>query len=215
VGTTFAGVRPLPYSVTEKPSAITRRHFLRDHADDGARGMVSVIGGKLTTAAALARECARKIGIDVHEPALAAAPSGQEIEATLGGWSRAVAQRAHITEASARAVAEWHGAAAAEIAHAAALDERQRAPLCEHSSHIVAEARSAIRRECAVTLADILLRRVPAALGARWSDECSRTAAQRIGEVLGWSASHIARDLECFEEERARFFKRVQAVAIR
>lgn len=215
VQTTFAGIRPLAYSPGEKPSAITRRHFLRDHAEDGARAMISVIGGKLTTAAALARECARKIGIDVHEPALAAAPSGPEIEAALAGWSRAVAQRARISQASARALAEWHGAGAAEIAHAAALDERQRAPLCEHSPHTVAEAVFAVRRECAVTLADILLRRVPVALGACWSDECSRMAAQRIGEVLGWTSSRTGRERESFEQERGQFLRRAELLAIR
>jgi glycerol-3-phosphate dehydrogenase len=214
VQATFAGVRPLSYAPGEKPSAITRRHFLHDHSDDGAAGMISIIGGKLTTAAAIARECARKIGIDAPEPALAAAPSAQEIEAALAGWSRAVTQRAHIGEASARALAEWHGAGAAEIAHAATLDERLREPLCEHSPHLVAEAVAAVRRECAVTLADILLRRVPVALGACWTDPCSRVAAARIGEILGWSPSRIAREREAFEEERAGFWKRVEAVAL-
>jgi glycerol-3-phosphate dehydrogenase len=212
--TTFAGVRPLPYSPGEKASAITRRHFLHDHADEGARGMISVIGGKLTTAAALARECARKIGIDVHEPALAAALSAQEIEPVIARWSRAVAQRAQISESGARALAEWYGAGAAEIAHAATLDERQRAPICEHSPHIIAEAVAAVRSECAVTLADILLRRVPVALGACWRDECSRMAAQRIGQVLGWTPTRTARELESFEEERVGFLKAVKAFAI-
>ena len=213
VQATFAGVRPLPYSPGDKFSAVTRRHFLHDHADNGARGMISVVGGKLTTAAALARECARKIGINVPEPMLAAAPSALDIESALAGWARAVAQRAHIGEASARELAEWHGAGAAEIAHAAAMDERLREPLCEHSLHIVAEAAAAVRRECAVTLADILLRRVPVALGGCWSEQCGHTAARRIGDALGWSLSRIARERETFEEERAGFLKRVEAVA--
>jgi len=213
VHASFAGVRPLPYSPGDKPSAVTRRHYLYDHTQDGARGLISVIGGKLTTAAALARECARKIGIKAPVPVLAAAPSGAEIEAALAGWSRSVAQRAQIAEASARALAEWHGAGAAEIAHAAAIDERLRQPLCEHSPHIVAEAVAAVRRECAVTLADILLRRVPLALGACWSEECSRLAARRIGYALGWSLSRITREREAFEEERAMFLRRVEAVA--
>ncbi|HYN15370.1 MAG TPA: glycerol-3-phosphate dehydrogenase/oxidase, partial [Terriglobales bacterium] len=116
VQATFAGVRPLPYSPGDKPSAVTRRHFLHDHADNGARGMISVVGGKLTTAATVARECARKIGIDVQEPALATVPSALDIESALARWSRAVAQRVHIAKASARALAEWYGAGAAEIA---------------------------------------------------------------------------------------------------
>ena len=175
--------------------------------------MISVVGGKLTTSAALGRECARQIGIDVHQPVLAAAPSAHEIESALSAWSRGIAQRAHISSVSARAMAEWHGSAAAEIARSAELDEHQRIPLCEHSPHIVAEAVHAVRRECAVTLADILLRRVPVALGACWSDECSRTAAQRIGTVLGWGGSRVAQERESFEEERAGFLKRVEAVA--
>ena len=211
----FAGVRPLPYSPDDKPSAVTRRHFLHDHSDDGARGMISVVGGKLTTAATLARECARKIGVEVQEPNLAVAPSALDIESALTGWSRAVARRAHLAESSARALAEWHGAGASEIAHAAAMDERLREPLCEHSPHIVAEAVAAVRRECAVTLADILLRRVPVALGWCWSDACSRAAARRIGDVLGWSLSRIAREREAFEEERGGFLKPAETVACR
>src|SRR5208283_1746501 len=64
----FAGIRPLPYSPDNRPSAVTRRHILHDHTDDGAAHMLSVIGGKLTTAASLARDCARKIGLNVAEP---------------------------------------------------------------------------------------------------------------------------------------------------
>src|ERR1700733_4216642 len=64
----FAGIRPLPYSPDSNPSAVTRKHILHDHADDGAAHMISVIGGKLTTAASLARTCARKIGLKIADP---------------------------------------------------------------------------------------------------------------------------------------------------
>src|SRR5215467_7636662 len=72
----FAGVRPLPNTPGDKPSGVTRRHFLRDHSDEGAARMISVIGGKLTTAASLARECARKLGIAVQEPKMLAVGPG-------------------------------------------------------------------------------------------------------------------------------------------
>src|SRR6202040_1055497 len=65
----FAGIRPLPYSPDNNPSAVTRQHILHDHTDDGAARMISVNGGKLTTAASLARDCARKIGLKAAEPA--------------------------------------------------------------------------------------------------------------------------------------------------
>ena len=61
---TFAGVRPLPFAPKENASAVTRKHYLHDHAQDGAEHMISVIGGKLTTAAELARAvCGQDWGV--------------------------------------------------------------------------------------------------------------------------------------------------------
>jgi glycerol-3-phosphate dehydrogenase len=70
---------------------------------------------------------------------------------------------------------------------------------------LIAEVVEAYRREFAVTLADVLLRRVPVALGACWSESCSREAALRIGAVLGWNENVIGANLEAFETERASF----------
>jgi glycerol-3-phosphate dehydrogenase len=78
-------------------------------------------------------------------------------------------------------------------------------PLCTHSPHIVAEAVEAVERESAVTLSDILLRRVPVALGACWNEDCSRQAATRIGEALGWAERRRESELERFTEERQHF----------
>ena len=66
----------------------------------------------------------------------------------------------------------------------------------------------AYRKECAVTLGDVLLRRVPVALGACWSESCSREAALRIGAVLGWNEQALGSNLESFEMERSAFLHR-------
>jgi len=61
---TYAGVRPLPFTSAREEQSITRRHFLREHAQYG--NVVSVVGGKLTTYRSLAEECVdlvlRKLG---------------------------------------------------------------------------------------------------------------------------------------------------------
>jgi len=80
--------------------------------------------------------------------------------------------------------------------------------LCEHTNHIVAEAVYSAQHEFAVTLADILLRRVPVGLSACWSDACTRTAASRLGQALGWPEQRIAREREHFQQERARLLGR-------
>ena len=203
----FAGIRPLPFSPEADAAVISRRHVLHDHTDEGARGVISVIGGKLTTAAKLARDCARDMGIKVQEPEVdvCAAPSSDGIESALRQWSNQVSSVTGVSAEAAYAIAQWHGADALFVTKLAATDPVWREPLCEHSPHVVAEAAKALRYEKAVTLGDILLRRVPVALGACWSEECSRDASQRIGRAFGWTASRIEKELEQFEIERLLF----------
>ena len=87
-----------------------------------------------------------------------------------------------------------------------------RAPLCAHTEHIVAEAVDAFSNQCAVTLADVLLRRVPVAWGNCWSQSCSREAALRVGAVMGWSDMQTAAELETVEVERAALLRKPQVV---
>ena len=72
----------------------------------------------------------------------------------------------------------------------------------------MAEAADAYVNECAVTLGDVLLRRVPVALGACWSEACSREASLRIGAVLGWNEQTMGANLEALEMERAAFLRK-------
>jgi glycerol-3-phosphate dehydrogenase len=204
----FAGVRPLPNSPGNQASAVTRRHFLHDHTPEGAARLISVIGGKLTTAASLARECARKIGIAVPEPSMVAMGSGSSLDPMLDQEVSNVARAGSVSEETARGMMEWHGPRAMDIARMALVSAELRAPICPHSSHIVAEVVEAYRKEFAVTLADVLLRRIPVALGACWSESCSREAALRIGAVLGWKEQDLGSNLDAFETERTAFLKK-------
>jgi len=203
----FAGIRPLANSPGDRPSAITRRHFVRDHAQDGAAKMISVIGGKLTTAAALARECVRKIGITVAEPKTVAL-SDTSLDPLMDEEVVEIAQAGAVSQESARGIVEWHGRQAMDIARLALVSAELRAPICPHTSHVIAEVVQAYRNEFAVTMADALLRRVPVALGPCWSASCSREAALRIGAVLGWNEQAIGSNLEAFETERTAFLQR-------
>ncbi len=203
----FAGIRPLPYSPDNRPSAVTRRHILHDHSDDGATHMLSVIGGKLTTAASLARNCARQIGLNAAEPNTVAVGPGAALDPILDDEVIEIARIGAVSEETARGMVEWHGQRAADIARMALVSAELRAPICPHTSHVIAEVVEAYRRECAVTLGDVLLRRVPVALGACWSESCSREAALRIGAVLGWNEHILGANLEAFEMERSAFLR--------
>jgi glycerol-3-phosphate dehydrogenase len=205
----YAGVRPLPFVGDDNLSAITRRHFLHDHRDEGVAKLISVIGGKLTTSASLARECARQIGIEVEGPrGTIVIRNGQDPAALLQEWADAIGAQTGISVESARAIAAWHGLGRVGIAQLAKNDERMRQPLCPHTHHVVAEAVNAFACEHAQTISDVLLRRVPVALNGCWSDECSALAAQRVGAALGWSDTKIGAERDAFNAERASFLQR-------
>jgi glycerol-3-phosphate dehydrogenase len=204
----FAGVRSLPYEAKVDSGAINRQHILHDHEDENVSRMISVVGGSLTTAASVARDCARKIGIRVPEPNAVAVADAAVIDPLLNHWVVEIAETGSISEDSARAIVEWHGKRALSIARMALSSVELRTPICPHSQHIVAEAVDAYVNECAVTLGDVLLRRVPVALGPCWSEACSREAALRIGAVLGWKEEATGGNLEALEMERAAYLRR-------
>ncbi|MBD0326566.1 MAG: glycerol-3-phosphate dehydrogenase/oxidase, partial [Pyrinomonadaceae bacterium] len=55
VAYTYSGIRPLAYSDDRTEKSITRRHFIHDHAPQ-LEGLLSVVGGKLTTYRNLAEQ---------------------------------------------------------------------------------------------------------------------------------------------------------------
>ena len=204
----FAGIRPLPVGTSKDPGSITRKHLLYDHSADGIQRLISVVGGKLTTAAELARECALKVGANPRKKASFGVTSGESLDPLLDRWVIEIADAGSISESSARSIVEWHGKRSLDIARMALSSADLRAPLCPHTEHIVAEAVDAVANEFAASLGDILLRRVPVAWGACWSASCSRQAASRIGAVLNWSDEQVAAELESFEVERAAVMRR-------
>jgi len=210
----FAGIRPLPVQTSKDPGSITRKHVLYDHSADGIQRLISVVGGKLTTAAELARECALKVGANPRKKASFGVTSGESLDPLLDRWVIEIAEAGSISESSARSIVEWHGKRSLDIARMALSSADLRAPLCPHTEHIVAEAVDAVANEFAASLGDILLRRVPVAWGACWSASCSRQAASRIGAVLNWSDEQVAAELESFEVERAAVMRRPKRASL-
>ncbi len=158
--------------------------------------MISVIGGKLTTAAELARQCAAKIGVKSQSAKTLAIASAESAALLLDRWVVEIGNAGGLSEDTARGIVDWHGKRALDISRMALRSPKLKAPLCSHTEHIVAEAVDAFAGECAMTLGDVLLRRVPVALGGCWSPTCSREAAARIGTAMGWNDSQTAAQLE-------------------
>ncbi len=208
----YAGVRPLAYLGPNSPQhpsldSAAYRHVLHNHADEGALGMLSIFGGNLTTAVSLARNTAKTMGLRSERP-----PEGQiaigkasGVKSTLQQWSAAVHAVTEIPGISAEAVARWHGRHAMCVIQTAMHNAAMRRPIVEGCPQLVAQAVEAVAYEHAITLADILLRRVPMALDQHWDENCTMQAASNIAPAIGWNERRMREEIEAFEEERSRF----------
>jgi glycerol-3-phosphate dehydrogenase len=188
---TYSGVRPLPYQPRGAEGSITRRHLIRRHRS--ARGLYSVVGGKLTTHRALAEDVLDVVrgeltGLERRLPTRdrplpgALAPTERdELLADVGAQLGA-----------ARALRLWnvYGAAArriAELAHA----EEDLAAVLGTSGVVVAELVHAHEAEWASTLEDFLQRRCMAGLDADFGLGTAESAARwlvRLGIADGGRA---------------------------
>ena len=208
---TWAGVRALVRVDNVEEGKVSRKHALHDHGRrDGAPGIVSVVGGKVTGYRAIAEEVgnlvARKLGH--REPG----DSKTHIRPLPGGHLADL--QTYVTETiepRARAVgldreqAEHLGAVYGSLAPSV-LDRVERDPalgqrVCGHQPTIVAQLARAVEDEWALTLGDVLLRRTPLGLQACQALDCLDQVAGHLGRLLGWDAAETQRQVAAYRRE--------------
>ena len=89
------------------------------------------------------------------------------------------------------------GEVRALIAADASLGER----ICEHNPELLAQVAYAVEREHAVTLTDVLLRRLPAGWSKCHALDGAARAAAVMGARLGWRDERIAHEIASYERE--------------
>lgn len=194
----YGGIRPLPRTVDDREGAITRRHLIVDHAGDGLAGLLSVVGGKLSTYRTLAEQVTDTLfrRLDRHGPR-----SRTAREALVpGAWRPAAGDQlaAHLYRI--------YGPAGQAIATAAHADPALRRPLCPHTLDILAQVDHAVRREGASTIADVLLRRTPAGWAKCRGLDAAPLVAARMQSLLSWSDEAVQVEVQAYACEVDRTF---------
>ncbi len=196
---THTGVRPLPYQPRGAEGAITRRHIVRRHR--AARGLYSIVGGKLTTHRALAEDVLRKLRDELPRPVDVADPLTQRRGRCRGALPTRRARR-RVARRAARPVRRAPSAAASGTSTAsprldvAALAARPELgePLGD-SDVLTAELVHALTHEWAVTLEDLLQRRCMAGLDADFGLRAAPAAAAALERLGIWDAARAAHEL--------------------
>jgi glycerol-3-phosphate dehydrogenase len=189
---TYAGVRPLPRRSAGPESAITRKHIIRRHED--AKGLWTVIGGKLTTYRSLAEDAVDRILRSSGLEAGACRTREEPLPGAVGldGTETAIRRLQVSGEARAR-LPRIYGSRAGSIFD---LMCNEPALAAEAGPGVpAAEVVFAIRFEFARTLIDILHRRTMIGL----SRDLGRSAAAGVAAVAamesGWSEAETEQQL--------------------
>ncbi|MGI8933839.1 MAG: FAD-dependent oxidoreductase [Phormidesmis sp.] len=191
---TYSGVRPLPYTESKNPGAVSRNHVLYDHGKDGVVNMVSLIGGKLTTHRRVGEEM-----VDwVYERRQQPSPPCQTRVQPLPGAILPTDQR--IAEATAAYgdrlsnptldhLFTLYGARVFNLLRLIDAAPDLAEPLVPGLPDIKAQVVYAVRAEMAYTIGDICRRRTMLSLQANYGLDALETISQTLQAHCGWSAT--------------------------
>jgi glycerol-3-phosphate dehydrogenase len=203
----WAGIRPLVASgFTRDPASASREHRI----DRSASGMISVSGGKLTTYRSMAAEV-----VDVVERSLGRSTTRARTGTTPlpGGDIRLLDEVLRAAELEigdavvARRIVEAHGSRWREVAALTAEEPALARRIARELPYLLAEVVYAVEREMALTLADVLVRRLRIAYEvADHGRSTARVATAVLAGRLGWDNARARTEIARYEAEVARIF---------
>lgn len=202
---TFSGLRPLPYQEKGKEGSITRKHIIKDHAPQ-IEGLLSIIGGKLTTYRSLAEETVdaayKKLNRNAPKSKTRTQPLPGAGNDYKGFEARFVRNRPEwLSEESATWMMGIYGVRARRIVELAEADLSLREPLVAGSPGIAALVPFSFDQEYARTLADVLLRRTMLALEEDAGLSVAAAAAEVAARTQGWDDARKVSELQGFYDE--------------
>ena len=187
----FAGVRPL---VSAQGVKETKKLIRDDEVEfDADSGMISILGGKWTTHRLMGQETIDKVqeylGGGITQTQTHDYPLSGSTDYHWDYW-QTLGSEFHLPAATAKHLAHKYGTAAPFVLKMAESDPSLALPLVEGQAPIRAEVVYAARKEMALTVEDVLARRIGLQLfGWRLAIQAAPVAAALLRGELGWSAA--------------------------
>jgi glycerol-3-phosphate dehydrogenase len=196
----YAGLRPLVDDGASSSYNASRKSEIVDHANSGAPGLYSAIGGKWTTSRHVAQKAVdliqAQLGRPNSDPKTGERPLPGGRTGRIAPFKGAV--KAALTQLPAgaqEAMGRLYGARYDQVTRLAAADPSLLSPLSNSVHDTGAAILYAVRSEMAVRLADVVFRRTGlGGLGHPGRAALDRAAAI-MAQELGWSAQHAAQQI--------------------
>jgi glycerol-3-phosphate dehydrogenase len=199
---TYSGVRPLPYEPEKAESSVTRTHILFDHKTSGLEGLVTVVGGKLTTFRQLsedavtdiAKRLGRKIGKSQSRDRLLPGAHFHSIETLISQL-----QSEGASPAIARRLATMYGSRGRHIWAVSRGFTPARRDIDAELGLTRAEVEFVISQEFPKSLTDIMARRLILAFEDGHGRQVMNQIADIAAEYFNWSDQKIAEEIAEYE----------------
>ena len=192
----YAGVRPLPRRDKGPESAITRKHIIRRHRKQ-ALGLISIIGGKLTTYRNLAEQVVDKIVRRIDKNAKACVTRSLPLPGA-GDLDEIHARLSEFEFLSAESVTRLlgiYGRRSLDIAMLGRDREDLAQCVAAGSSVLKAEVVFAIRFEFARNLVDIVHRRLMTGLSPDQGESIAESVASVAAQEARWNGTEMEKQL--------------------
>jgi glycerol-3-phosphate dehydrogenase len=205
-----AGARPL---VRAGSSADTKK-LARDHEIelDPRSKLISIMGGKWTTHRAMAEDTVNAVQDLLGQPGVPASTLDRQLVGSQGyapEYSKTLMNEWQISELTAQHLAQKYGTLAPQVLGLAREDSHLAAPLVEGLAPVQAEVVYAAREEMAMTVEDVLARRIGLQLYS-WRDSAraAPAVARLLAQEFGWPKSQEIESASSYTQMIEGFFKK-------
>lgn len=194
---TYAGLRPLIAQIGKSASKTSREHEIWITPS----GLVSIAGGKLTTYRSMAEQCVNVVAKQLRDQfnIVAQRPC---LTAKVPIVQNDVSAPAHTLPPDVIAhLQQRYGPAYGRVIEIANREEKFARRICDDLSYIWAEVQYAIEQEMALTIADVLERRLHLLTEARGNGlTVAPLVGQMLSEFLGWRTTELEQNLRDYQE---------------
>lgn len=205
---TYSGVRPLPFIEPRTEGGITRRHFIHDHAPS-FDGLLSIVGGKLTTYRNLAEQTVNTIFRKLNrKPARCITARVQlpgAVTENFARFSESFIAESVLPEVRSQRLLRIYGTRAQEVLKIAREDPELLEPFSPETGAIGAEVVMSFRGEMAQSLSDCLLRRTMVGMNRTVGLDADEAAARIAQKYLGWSDAKAEQEVAAYRTHIERF----------
>jgi glycerol-3-phosphate dehydrogenase len=208
---TYSGVRPLPHRRKGPESAITRRHIIKRHRRP-LRGIISIIGGKLTTYRHLGEQAVDRVNRKLDAGLAPCSTMSVPLPGAIGieEAREHLEDYAGLSDQGRKRILNIYGGRASEILDLAASNAGLSQAIDAEKSVLAAEIVFAIRKEYAKNLTDLMYRRLMLGLSADQGEKLIETVAKIAASELGWDDQELEHQLDALRTYNARQKKALQ-----